>query len=139
MSFRQELAQLPTDKVTLRKFGLMVGGVFAALGAFLLWRDVSWAIFFVYLGAPLMVLGAILPNLLRPIYIGWMAMALVLGSIVTRVLLTIFFFIIITPVGLFFKLIGRDALHRKLDRGSETYWIEKEYPITDNSRYKNFF
>ena len=139
MSFRQEISKLPTDVVTLRKFGLMVGGVFAALGAFLLWRDFSWPIVLVWIGVPLMVLGAVVPKLLRPIYIGWMSMALVLGAIVTRILLTIFFFVVITPVGLFFKLIGRDALHRKFDQDAATYWIDKEYPITDRSRYENFF
>ncbi|MEM8996205.1 MAG: SxtJ family membrane protein, partial [Acidobacteriota bacterium] len=115
MSIREEIAQLQTDPTTLRKFGLMVGGVFAALGAFLVWRDISWAIVFVYIGAPLIVLGAVVPKILRPIYIGWMSFAVVLGSIVTRILLTLFFFLVITPVGLFFKIIGRDALHRKLD------------------------
>lgn len=139
MSIREEIAQLPMDKTALRKFGLMVGGVFAAVGAFLLWRDVSWAMVLIYIGAPLIVLGAILPNLLRPIYIGWMSFAVVLGAIVTRILLTIFFFLVITPVGLFFKLIGRDALTRKIDRDASTYWIDKEYPIAERSRYENFF
>lgn len=139
MSIRQEIAQLPTDKVTLRKFGLMVGGVFAVIGAFLLWRDISWAIVLVYIGAPLILLGAALPNILRPVYIAWMSLAVVLGAIVTRILLTLFFFLVITPVGLVFKLIGRDALTRKLDRSATTYWIDKEYPITDRSRYENFF
>ena len=139
MSIREEIAQLPTDKVTLRKFGLVVGGVFAAIGAFLLWRDISWAIVFVYIGAPLILLGAILPNILRPVYIAWMSLAVVLGAIVTRILLTLFFFLVITPVGLVFKIIGRDALTRKIDRSATTYWIDKEYPITDRSRYENFF
>lgn len=139
MSFRQEFESLPTDTTALRKFGLVVGGVFLAIAAFLYWRDVSWALIPAYIGAPLFVLGAIFPPILKPIYLGWMAMAIVLGSIVTRILLTIFFFVVITPVALFFKLIGRDALHRKLDRNAETYWIEKEYPIADRTRFEKFF
>lgn len=139
MSIRDEVRALPTDPVTLRKFGLMVGGVFCLLGAFLLWREVSWAVVFLWIGAPLVVLGAIYPRILRPVYIGWMTLAVVLGAFMTRVLLTLFFFIVLTPVGLFFRLIGRDALHRTLDRDAASYWIPKEYPIEDRSRLKNFF
>jgi multisubunit Na+/H+ antiporter MnhG subunit len=68
-----------------------------------------------------------------------MAMAIVLGRFMTRLLLTVFFFLVITPVGLIFRLMGRDALHRKLDRQAATYWIPKEYPIQDRTRYENYF
>ena len=139
MSFKAEFALLPTDTPALRKFGLAVGGVFLAIAAFLWWRDVSWYMVLVYIGAPLVVLGAILPRVLRPVYLGWMAMAIVLGAFMTRVLLTIFFFVVITPVALFFKIIGRDALTRKLDRSAPTYWVDKEYLIADRTRYEKFF
>lgn len=139
MSFRQEFESLATDKRALRNFGLVVGGVFMAIAAFLYSREVSWALIPGYIGAPLFLLGAIFPPVLKPIYLGWMAMAIVLGSIVTRILLTIFFFLVITPVALFFKLIGRDVLNRKHDKSAETYWIEKEYPIADRTRFEKFF
>lgn len=139
MSIREEIRALPTDAVTLRKFGLMVGGVFCLIGGFLLWRDVPWALVFFWIGGPLVLLGAVLPRVLRPIYIGWMTLAVVLGAIMTRVLLTIFFFLVLVPVGLFFRLIGRDALHRTIDRDAASYWIPKEYPIEDRSRLENFF
>lgn len=139
MSIREEIRQLPTDVPALRKFGLAVGGVFMAIGGLLLWRDVSWGIYLVYLGAPLVLLGAVVPKILKPVYIAWMSMAVVLGALMTRVLLTLFFFLVITPVGLFFKLIGRDILNRKLDREAPTYWIDKEYLIADRSRYEKFF
>lgn len=139
MSFREEFESLPTDIPALRKFGLVVGGVFLAIAGFLVWRDVSWGVYLGYLGAPLALLGLVVPAILKPVYLAWMAMAIVLGSIVTRILLTIFFFLVITPVALFFKLIGRDALTRKVDRDAKTYWIEKEYLITDRSRFEKFF
>lgn len=139
MSIRQEIQSLPVDIPALRKFGLVVGAVFLAIAAFLYWREVSWALIPAYIGAPLVVLGAIIPAILKPVYLAWMTLAIVLGSIVTRILLTIFFFVVITPVALFFKLIGRDALNRKLDRSAETYWIDKEYPIAGRERFEKFF
>lgn len=139
MSIQKELQSLPTDAKTLRKFGLMVGGVFLAIAAFLLWRKVEWGIYLAYVGAPLFLVGAVFPRALKQVYLGWMAMALAIGTVMTAVLLTLFFILVITPVGLFFKLIGRDILQRKFDREAPSYWITKEYPITDRKRYENFF
>lgn len=147
MSIREELKQLSKSNEAVRSFGWSVGGAFLVI----------WLIFvgpvhyfsqyekgghypiLMWLGISLVVLGTILPVLLRPIYIGWMAFAFTMGTIMTRLILTVFYFVVLTPVGLFFRLIGRDALNRKIDREASTYWIEKEYPITDRSRYENFF
>ena len=139
MSIRKELQALPTDNRALRKFGLTVGGVFLALAALLLWRKAEWGIYLAYAGGPLVLLGAIFPRILKPIYLGWMALALAIGTVMTTVLLTLFFLLVVTPVGLFFRLIGRDILHRKFDRQAKSYWIPKEYPIADRSRYEKFF
>lgn len=147
MSIRQELAQLSRSNEAVRSFGWSVGGAFLAL----------WLVFIgpvhyfsdyakgghhpalMWIGVALIVLGTILPVVLRPIYILWMGFAFTMGFFMTRVILTIFYFVVLTPVGLFFRLIGRDALQRKIDRQASTYWIEKEYPIADRSRYENFF
>ena len=145
MSIREDYKNIPCAVSDLRNFGLVVGGVFLAI-----WGVVGWVLphFFdrggnypvlAGIGIFLMVFGASAPKLLKPIYLGWMGIAVVLGFFVTRIILTLFFFIVLTPVGLFFRLIGRDALHRKLDRDASTYWLPKEYPITDRSRYENFF
>lgn len=142
MSIREELNNIPTEVSNLRSFGLMVGGVFTALW-FVLWYffDRSGNVHILAgVGLALMVLGAVVPNILKPVYVVWMGAAVVLGTmVVTPLILTLFFFLVLTPVGLFFRLIGRDALHRKPDREASTYWIKKEYPITDRSRYENFF
>lgn len=146
MSIIQEVKELPTGPRDLRKFGWTVGIAFGLLWAVLAYvvpylsggegHDVAilWQI-----GAVLIVVGTALPVVLRPVYLAWMTMALALGFVMTRVLLTIFFFLVLTPVGLIFKLIGRDALSRKLDPEAESYWIEKEYLINDRSRLEKFF
>ena len=89
--------------------------------------------------AVLVLLGAVAPRILRRPYRVWMALAVVLGFVMTRVILTVFFFLVLTPTGLVFRLLGRDSLHRKIDRQAPTYWLPKEYPIADRSRYEKFF
>lgn len=139
MSIRQEIKELKSSPVELRKFSWTVGIAFLLIAAFLWWKQLAaWPVL-AAIGGGLIVLGTIFPPLVRPFFYAWMSFAVVLGFVMTRVLLTIFFFLVLTPVGLFFRLIGRDALHRKIDRGAATYWIPKEYLIRDRSRLEKFF
>lgn len=139
MSIREDFASLPQGPPVWRKFGLVVGGVFLALAALAWWRGASWFPVALAVGAPLVVLGAVVPKWLRLVYQGWMFLAVIMGFVVTRIILVVFFFLVITPVALWFRLIGRDALHRKFDREAKTYWLEKEYPIADRTRFEKFF
>ncbi len=121
-----EIRELKTGKRQLRNFGLLVGGVLTLFGI------LAWARgkpFFPYALAPglaLMVLGMVLPRVLKPVYIPWMVLAIVLGFVVSNVLLTVFFFVIITPIGLTARCMRRDFLRLKLDSKAPTYWIQRE-------------
>ena len=123
---REEIQQLRTGPRELRKFGLMVGGVFLALGLIFLFRHKSHYPWFLIPGGILLAGGAIFPPALKYIYIAWMSLAIVLGFIVSNVILTIFFFIVITPIALVAKLAGKDFLRLKLDRAASTYWMPRK-------------
>ena len=120
---REELKQLPTQPRDLRKFGLVVGAVFVALGAWFLFRRKPVWPYLLSPGAALIFLGVVAPNLLRQVYVGWMAMALALGLIVSTVILTLFFLLIVTPLSLFARLVGKDFLSLKLQPRAASYWI----------------
>ena len=110
----------------LRKFGLTVGGVFCALG---LWFFIRHKAFYWYVlvpGAPLILLGAVFPRSLKWVYVAWMALAMVMGAIVSTILLTLLFFIIVTPIGLAAKLAGKDFLGRTLEARATSYWILRD-------------
>ena len=79
-------------------------------------------------------LGLLWPGLLRPIYVGWMILAFPIGWTVSQVTLALIFYGLFTPIGLLFRLIGRDALHRAHRPGLETYWSPKP-SVTDPRRY----
>ena len=144
MSIKKELANLSTEVSDLRSFGIVVGLAFVVLW-FLLRGPLEWTLLggdyplLAGIGSVLVVLGVLVPKILLPVFKVWMTFALVMGFFMTNLLLTIFFFLVLTPVGLFFRLIGRDELKKKMDRGGSTYWEPKEYPIADRSRYENFF
>ena len=126
MTIRDDIRQLKTGPRELRKFGLVVGGVFAALGV-LFWLQHKPA--FPYLlvpGLALVVLGTIRPQILKYVYLGWMALAFLLGFVVSNILLTLLFLLVITPIGLVARLFGKDFLSLKLDRAAPSYWIRRE-------------
>jgi hypothetical protein len=122
----EDIRNLKTGKRELRKFGLVVGGIFAAIGLLLLIRGKAAWPWFATPGLLLVVLGGLIPATLKYIYIGWMAMAFALGFIVSHVILTLFFFLVITPVGLVARLLGKDFLRLRLDRNAPSYWIPRE-------------
>ena len=110
----------------LRKFGLTVGGVFAALGLLFLLRHKPWWPWFVWPGVPLVVLGAVLPRSLKWIYVAWMTLAMLMGAVVSTILLVLLFFLVVTPMGLVARLAGKDFLSRKLEPGAASYWLGRD-------------
>ncbi|HEY6070201.1 MAG TPA: SxtJ family membrane protein [Chthoniobacterales bacterium] len=126
MSILKEIQELKTGPRDLRKFGLMVGGVFVALGILFLLRHKPSYPFLVWPGVALILFGAVAPRALKYIYIAWMSVAFTLGFVMSRVLLTICFFFLVTPIALIGRLFGKDFLNRKLDRQAATYWVRCE-------------
>ncbi len=132
-----EIRELKTGRRELRKFGLLVGGVFAALGILSLARHKPFYPWLLAPGLALMILGLILPRLLRLIYIAWMSFAIVLGFIVSSVLLILLFVLVMTPIGLVARLVGKDFLRLKLDPSASTYWITRlKQPERPKSEYE---
>ena len=94
MNIREDIKQLSTDARDLRKFGLMVGSVFAALGLLFLWRQKDFYPWFLWPGVGLVAFGAVWPRALKWVYIGWMSMAFVLGFVMAHVILILLFLFI---------------------------------------------
>jgi hypothetical protein len=131
---KQEIRALDTGNKAIRSFGKVIGLVLVGIAVFVVWRR-GWSITPVSywlsgLGAGLIVFGYLAPTALKPLYLAWMTLALVLGYIMTRVILTVVFFGIISPIGLVRRLMGRDPMHRTIPADAQTYWI----PRTDTDR-----
>lgn len=64
-------------------------------------------------------------KLLKAFYKAWMKFAHALGWVNTRIILSLVYFIIFTPMALFFRVIGKDPMERRLETVS-SYWIKRE-------------
>jgi hypothetical protein len=110
-----------------RDFGLIVGGVFALLGAWWTYRGKFEIVrpFFLGGGALLFLLGLIFPRVLVWPNRAWMKLAEALSFVMTHVILAIVFFLIVLPIGFVKRLTGWDPLGRRA-KPATTYW--KPYP-----------
>ena len=100
MNIRQEIKELKTGARDLRKFGLLVGGVLCLFGLLFLLRHKTNYPYLFWPGAALIAFGAVWPRALKYPYIAWMTMAFALGFVMSQVILTLFFFLLVTPISL---------------------------------------
>lgn len=108
----------------LRKFGLTMCVAFAVLAAILFLRDRSLWWIPAGLSGAFLLPALIFPRALSPVEKGWMAFAAVLGFVMTRVLLTLVFFLGVLPTGLILRLVGRDPIPKRPDPSRGSYWID---------------
>jgi len=103
----------------------------AAVALLLLWRGRAAWLPVLGVAALFLVLGFTIPRLLAPVEWAWMKLAHYLGLVMTFVLVTLTFFLIITPVGLLMRL-RKDTMNLKFKRKSDSYWIpvEKDGPTS---------
>ena len=111
---------------TERSFGLSVGGVLCLIAAGLVWRGrIVRAEIIGTLGGALVLLGAVAPSLLARPRIWWWRAARVVGDFNARVLLSVMFFLVFLPLGLFWRLRGKDPLARGRRAGGWSPYPER--------------
>jgi hypothetical protein len=107
-----------------RKFGLTVGAAFAVLAAIMWWREHQTLMYvFGGLAAGLIAGGLIVPGQLGPVYRGWMGFALLISKVTTPLFMGIVFFLVIAPVGLVMRLLGRNPIKHKAI--NKSYWSSR--------------
>ena len=116
----------------LRKFGMVMAVAFGLFGALLVWRERDWGMYLLYTAGFFLITGLVVPKALAPIERTWMALARVMQFVVTSIILTLTFFLVMTPMGLLLRFMGKDLLGMKGDPEIETYWVpvEEDGPAT---------
>jgi hypothetical protein len=127
------MADLPSE----RSFGLGVGGVCAAAAALIWWRGSPTLGLVLFVTATLLIgLGLVAPSALRVPNRIWWRVAQVVGFVNTRILLTLFFAVVLTPVGVAMRFFGRNPL-RGAD--AQTNWMPYPTRRRDPRHYERLF
>ena len=121
-------------------FGLLLPVFFAFVGV-LVWRRAGslvpaaavWGI-----GGMVSGLFALWPASRKRIYVGWMFAVFPIGWVVSHLLLGVVYFLVLTPIGLTLRALGRDPLERRFDQSASSYWVRHD-PATQVKRYLRQF
>jgi membrane-associated HD superfamily phosphohydrolase len=125
----------------LRRFALLLFILLLFIAAYrtvyhhIPWDDTArWELMVLEIAA----VSVVFPVILYPLYRQWMRVSFVLGWIISRVLLISLYYLLLTPIALLMRLIGKDLLKKKFSDEKSSYWIAKE-TIRSSNNYEKLF
>ena len=111
-----------------KNFGIVFFIVFLLITVWPLIDGQSLRVWSLIVSLIFLVLGLLNSKLLNPLNLAWVKFGKILGKVVAPIVMGVIYFIIITPIGLFLRLIGKDLLQTKFSKNN-SYWIKREKNI----------
>ena len=124
-----------TDPKEIRKFGWVALIFFGSLFSLCVWLKKPFA---PYVFCALAILGAgfvIIPMRMTRVYSVWLRIAHLIGRVITTIMLSLGFYLVITPAGLIKRLFGGRPLPIKPNRNAATYWVKRSEPAQPKERF----
>ena len=118
-----------------RSFGIVFFVVFLLVALYPLINGEELRIWSLIISIIFLILGLLNSKILTLLNKTWFKFGIFLGKIVSPLIMGIIFFLVVTPIGLIMRLLGKDVLNLKYNK-SKSYWIEKSGP---KSKMKNQF
>ena len=111
-----------------RSFGIVFFVVFLLIALYPLSKQVEIRVWSLIISLIFLFLGLLNSKILSPLNKIWFKFGIILGKIISPLVMGIIFFLVVTPIGLLMRLFKKDVLSLKIDKNSQTYWIEKNGP-----------
>ena len=127
------------EKSDLRKFGITIGLILLILAGYLFWKGNESFQLFLIIGTILFALGIAIPAFLKPIYWVWIIFTTIIGIFMTHMILHLLFYVILTPLGLFPRLFGRQFLELKWKHSQQSYWNMRTHETFKKNNYERQF
>ena len=116
-----------------RSFGILFCIVFALISVWPIINGGTPRLWPIPFSIIFLVLGLLNSKILNPLNFAWVKFGEILGRIIAPIVMGIVYFLIITPIGLFMRLIGKDLLGIKFSE-NKSYWIKREKSIGSMKR-----
>ena len=110
-----------------RSFGIVFFIVFLLISIFPLIHNEQVRVWSLIISLIFLILGLINSRILTPFNHLWFKLGIFLGKIISPIVMGIIFFLVVTPIGLIMRLLGKDVLSLKYNK-NKSYWIEKKGP-----------
>ena len=135
----EEIKNIKSGKSDLRNFGITVGIILLVISGFLFWKEKESFQIFLAIGIILFLTAIALPSVLKPVYWIWMIFAIILGWFMTRVILSLLFYVVFTSIGLTLRFFGKQFLELRWDKSKESYWNFRTNEHLQNKNYEKQF
>ena len=117
-----------------RNFGMVFFIVFLILGFWPITDGREIRIWLVVISLVFLILGMMKSKLLTPLNQLWFKLGMMLGAIVAPIVMGAVFFLVVTPIGIVMRIMGKDLINKKHDKKKETYWITRKTSIGSMKR-----
>ena len=118
-----------------RSFGIVFFAVFLIISIYPLINGNNIRLWALIISLVFLIFGLLNSTILNPLNRLWFKFGIFLGKIVSPLIMAIIFFIVVTPIGIFMRILRKDLLNLKVNNSS-SYWIKKDGP---KSKMKNQF
>ena len=108
-----------------QSFGIVFALVFLAVGIWVVSEGQSKGWLFFVSAALFLVVAIVRPSILGPLNRAWAKFGLLLGRVINPVILGVVFFLVVTPMAVIRRLLGKDSLHLKSNTDLKSYWIDR--------------
>ncbi len=128
-SFHEDFGrEAPAKTGSDRAFGFVFAVVFAIIGLWPLIASAAPRLWALGVAAAFLLAALLFPKALGPLNRLWFKFGLLLHRIVSPLVMGMLFFVAVTPVALIMRLLGKDVLNLRFQRGAKSYWIERTPP-----------
>lgn len=132
-----EIKRIESGRRQLRQFGITMAAAFIILAVLSYLKAGRTYYNLAALAVISLFLGLFLPPLLKPLQKIWMDFAIVMGWFMSRLILILIFYAVVTPTGVILKLMGKDTLRHKPSDSPDTYWVSRSDNEPSLRSYEN--
>ena len=136
---KEELKHIDNSNEAVKKTGISVGVVLILISLLLWYLGKTSFIYFSIIGGLSVILAFIAIPVLRPFHRLWMMLTLAMGFVMSRVILTLLYYLILTPIGLLAKIVGKKIMPLGFDKNAKTYWEKRENIVKQQIDYERQF
>ena len=136
---KDELKLIDKSDEAVKKTGLTLGVVLILIALLLWYLGKSSFTYFSITGGLFVILAIVAIPVLRPFHKLWMMLALLMGFVMSRVILTLLYYLVLTPIGLLAKIVGKKFMPIGFDKNATTYWGKRDLVVKQKIDYERQF
>lgn len=136
---KEELKFIDITDKAVKKTGLTIGIVFILISLLLWYFGKSSFVYFSSVGGLFVILALVAIPVLRPFHKVWMMLSLMMGFVMSRIILTLLFYLVLTPVSFIAKLVGKKFMTLRIDKKATTYWEKRDNTVKQQIDYERQF